>query len=82
MHRSSLVDSTDVVCLSSADNTRVGPLAPNACHVVELRFMALRAGAVGIEAVRVVDLASQEHVDVRDLPAMVIAEGTRADAKG
>ncbi|EFX01634.1 hypothetical protein CMQ_8100 [Grosmannia clavigera kw1407] len=59
--RSSLVDGTDVVCLSA--DTRVGPLAPHACHVVELRFVALRAGAVGIEAVRVVDLGSQEHVD-------------------
>lgn len=78
MQRSSLVDSTDVVCLSSAD-TRVGPLAPNACHVVELRFVALRAGAVGIEAIRVVDLGSQEHVDVRELPAMIIAEGQRGD---
>ncbi|CAK7266861.1 hypothetical protein SEPCBS119000_002246 [Sporothrix epigloea] len=76
MQRSSLVDSTDVVCLSSAD-TRVGPLAPNACHVVELRFMALRAGVVSIEAVRVVDLASQEHVDVRELPTMIISEGQR-----
>ncbi|CAK7215924.1 hypothetical protein SEUCBS140593_002691 [Sporothrix eucalyptigena] len=76
MQRSSLVDSTDVVCLSSAD-TRVGPLAPSACHVVELRFMALRAGAVGIEAIRVVDLGSQEHVDVRELPAMIIEEGQR-----
>ncbi|CAK7235433.1 hypothetical protein SCUCBS95973_009268 [Sporothrix curviconia] len=77
MQRSSLVDNTDVVCLSSAD-TRVGPLAPSACHVVELRFMALRAGAVGIEAIRVVDLGSQEHVDVRELPAMIVAEGQRA----
>ncbi len=76
MQRSSLVDSTDVVCLSSAD-TRVGPLAPNACHVVELRFVALRAGVVGIEAIRVVDLGSQEHVDVRELPTMIIAEGRR-----
>ncbi|CAK7565134.1 MAG: hypothetical protein SEPTF4163_003043 [Sporothrix epigloea] len=80
MQRSSLVDSTDVVCLSTAD-TRVGPLAPNACHVVELRFMALRAGIVGIEAVRVVDLATQEHVDVRELPTMIIAEGQRDSDK-
>ena len=78
MQRSSLVDSTDVVCLSSAD-TRVGPLAPNACHVVELRFVALRAGVVGVEAIRVVDLGSQEHVDVHELPAMIIAEGQRGD---
>ncbi|EPE05581.1 hypothetical protein F503_02320 [Ophiostoma piceae UAMH 11346] len=80
MQRSSLVDSTDVVCLSSAD-TRVGPLAPNACHVVELRFVALRAGVVGVEAIRVIDLGSQEHVDVHELPAMIIAEGQRGDGE-
>lgn len=70
MQRSSLVDSTEVVCLSA--DVRVGPLAPNACHVVELRFLALKEGIVGVECVRVVDLGSQEHVDVRELPVMVI----------
>jgi hypothetical protein len=70
MQRSSLVDATDVVCLSA--DTRVGPLSPNACHVVELRFVALREGIVGIEAIRVVDLATQEHVDVRELPLMMV----------
>jgi len=72
MQRNNLVDNTDVVCLSA--DVRVGPLAPNACAVVELRFLALRAGIVGIEAVRIVDLATQEHVDVRELPVMMIAE--------
>lgn len=70
MQRSSLVDSTDVVCLSA--DTRVGPLAPSACHVVELRFVALHEGIVGVECIRVVDLGSQEHVDVRELPIMVV----------
>lgn len=70
MQRSSLVDSTEVVCLSA--DVRVGPLAPNACHVVELRFLALKEGIVGVECIRVIDLGSQEHVDVRDLPVMVV----------
>ncbi|KAK3362743.1 TRAPP trafficking subunit Trs65-domain-containing protein [Lasiosphaeria hispida] len=70
MQRSSVVDSTEVVCLSA--DVRVGPLAPNACAVVELRFLALRAGVVGIEAVRVVDLGTQEHVDIRELPTVVV----------
>jgi hypothetical protein len=39
---------------------------------VELRFLALRTGVVGVEAVRVVDLATQEHVDVRELPVVVV----------
>lgn len=70
MQHSSLVDSTDVVCLSA--DVRVGPLAPNACFVTEMRFLALREGIVGIESVRVLDLGNQEHVDVRDLPVMVV----------
>ncbi|KAH8884557.1 hypothetical protein GQ53DRAFT_810885 [Thozetella sp. PMI_491] len=70
MQRSSVVDNTDIVCLSA--DVRVGPLAPNACAVVQLRFLALQGGIVGIEAVRVVDLTSQEHVDVRDLPVVVV----------
>ncbi|ROW11089.1 hypothetical protein VMCG_00972 [Cytospora schulzeri] len=70
MQRSSLVDSTEVVCLSA--DVRVGPLAPHACHVVELRFLALKEGIVGVECIRVIDLGSQEHVDVRDLPVMVV----------
>lgn len=70
MQHSSLVDSTEVVCLSA--DVRVGPLAPNACHVVELRFLALKEGIVGIECIRVVDMGNQEHVDVRELPVMVV----------
>lgn len=70
MQHSSLVDSTEVVCLSA--DVRVGPLAPNACHVVEMRFLALKEGIVGIECIRVVDLGNQEHVDVRELPVMIV----------
>ncbi|KAK0703768.1 TRAPP trafficking subunit Trs65-domain-containing protein [Lasiosphaeria miniovina] len=78
MQRSSVVDSTEIVCLSA--DVRVGPLAPNACAVVELRFLALREGVVGIEAIRVIDLGSQEHVDVRELPTtVVVSRRSRTD---
>ena len=70
MQKSSVVSTTDVVCLSA--DTRVGPLPPGACHVVDLQFLALKEGLVGIEAVRVVDLMTQEHVDIRDLPTMLV----------
>ncbi|OAA69561.1 hypothetical protein ISF_02831 [Cordyceps fumosorosea ARSEF 2679] len=75
LQRSAVVDAAAaaadlVVCLSA--DTRVGPLGPGACHVVELQFLALRPGVAGVEAVRVVDLGSQEHVDIRDLPTTVI----------
>lgn len=68
MQRSALLDATDLICLST--DTRVGPLAPGACFEVDLRFLPLRAGYLAIEAVRVVDLGNQEHVDVRDLPGI------------
>uniref|UniRef100_L2GIH5 Trafficking protein particle complex II-specific subunit 65 IgD3 domain-containing protein n=1 Tax=Colletotrichum fructicola (strain Nara gc5) TaxID=1213859 RepID=L2GIH5_COLFN len=70
MQRNSVVESTEVVCLTA--DSRVGPLAPGACHVVEIKFLPLKEGIVGIEAVRVIDLGSQEHVDVRDLPIMFV----------
>ncbi|KAK1970843.1 hypothetical protein LY78DRAFT_666485 [Colletotrichum sublineola] len=70
MQHNSVVDATEVVCLTA--DTRVGPLAPGACHVVDLQFLPLQEGLVSIEAVRVIDLGSQEHVDVRDLPIMFV----------
>ena len=70
MQRSSVVDSTDVVCLSA--DARIGPLAAGTCHVAELKFLAVKEGIMGIEGVRVVDLATQEHVDVRDLPLIMV----------
>ncbi|ESZ92214.1 hypothetical protein SBOR_7401 [Sclerotinia borealis F-4128] len=70
MQRNSAMESSEVVCLST--DTRVGPLAPLACYEVELKFMALKEGIVGVEAVRVVDLGTQEHVDIKDLPTIVV----------
>jgi hypothetical protein len=72
MQRNSAVESTEVICLST--DTRVGPLAPSACYEVELKFMALKVGIVGIEAVRVVDLSTQEHVDIKDLPSILVSQ--------
>jgi hypothetical protein len=70
VQRSSLVDATELVCLSA--DVRVGPLAPSACAVVDLKFLALQEGVVGLECLRVVDLGSQEHVDVRELPVVIV----------
>ncbi|XDG09246.1 hypothetical protein ABKA04_008861 [Annulohypoxylon sp. FPYF3050] len=70
MQHSSIIDSAEVVCLSA--DVRVGPLAPGACHVAELKFLALKEGLVGVEAVRVIDLANNEHVDIRDLPTVIV----------
>lgn len=71
MQRNSAMDATEIVCLST--DTRVGPLAPSACYEVELKFLALKTGILDVEAVRVVDLASQEHVDIKDLPSILVS---------
>ncbi len=69
--KAAALEGTGVICYST--DVRVGPLAPNACQTTEFRFMALKAGLLGLEAVRVVDLGTQEHVDVKDLPSIVVA---------
>jgi hypothetical protein len=71
MQKNSAMEAAELVCYST--DVRVGPLAPGACHTVELRFVALKRGVLGCEVVRVVDLATQEHVDVRDLPMVVVS---------
>lgn len=74
LQRSGAVEGAEVICYST--DVRVGPLAPSACHTTELRFMAMKTGILGLEAVRVVDLGTQEHVDIKDLPSIVVvAEG-------
>lgn len=71
MQKNSTIEATEIICYST--DVRIGPLAPSACHTVELRFMALKSGVIGLEAIRVVDLANQEHVDIRDLPSIVVS---------
>jgi hypothetical protein len=36
-----------------------------------LKFLALSAGVLSVEAVRIVDLATNETADVRDLPSII-----------
>ena len=71
MQKNAAIEPADIICFST--DIRVGPLAPSACHTVELRFMALVSGIIALDAVRVIDLGTQEHVDIRDLPSIVVA---------
>jgi hypothetical protein len=71
MQKHAAMEPADIICFST--DIRIGPLAPSACHTVELRFMALRSGVVELDAVRVIDLATQEHVDIKDLPSIVVS---------
>lgn len=75
MQKNSVTPSTEVVCLSA--DTRIGPLAPGSCHTVELQFVAMKGGIVGIEAIRVVDMGTNDHVDIRDLPTMIVEHATQ-----
>ncbi|KAI9839976.1 MAG: hypothetical protein M1819_000168 [Sarea resinae] len=70
MQRNAIMEPAELVSLST--DVRVGPLAPGACHTVELKFLALATGALHVETVRVVDLATQDTTEVyaRDLPGV------------
>jgi hypothetical protein len=55
----------------SGDSDERRHLAPGACYTADLQFLALSSGVLSVESVRLVDLATQEAADVRDLPAIV-----------
>lgn len=63
---------TELACLTT--DVRLGQLVPGSCYTAEMKFVALAAGVQGVECVRVVDLATNETADVRDLPAIVAVE--------
>jgi hypothetical protein len=70
MQCSSIVDNAELMCLSA--DVRIGPLAPGTCHAAELRFLALKEGIVGVDAIRIIDLNNNEHVDIRHLPSLTV----------
>ncbi|KAI0408934.1 TRAPP trafficking subunit Trs65-domain-containing protein [Xylaria palmicola] len=76
MQSSSVVDDTELVCLSA--DVRIGPLVPGTCHAAELKFLALKEGIVGVDAVRIIDLGNNEHVDIRELPSVTVEKRVEA----
>jgi TRAPP trafficking subunit Trs65 len=71
MQKHAALEPAEIICYGT--DVRVGPLAPSACHTIELHFVALRSGVIELDAVRVIDLVNQEHVDIRDLPSIIIS---------
>ncbi|KAL6169189.1 hypothetical protein ACJQWK_05547 [Exserohilum turcicum] len=67
--KSAKTEAADLVCL--ATDIRVGQLSPGSCYTADLKFLALAAGVLSVEAIRVVDLVTNETVDIRDLPSIV-----------
>ncbi|KAH0007924.1 hypothetical protein KCU78_g11514, partial [Aureobasidium melanogenum] len=63
---------SEVVCLNA--DVRVGPLPPGACHNVQLEFLTLSSGLVGLAAVHVVDLDSRETTQITELPDIMVAK--------
>lgn len=55
-------------------DAKVGPLAPGACHDVQLEFLALSSGVVGLEALTILDLDSRETVHITELPDVVAVQ--------
>lgn len=50
------------------------PLNPGLCYNAALKFLPLAQGVLQIEAVRVVDMASEQSVDIQDLPDILAVE--------
>ncbi|KAL8920910.1 MAG: hypothetical protein Q9172_004298 [Xanthocarpia lactea] len=72
MQKSNCHDPISIVCLST--DVRIGNLNPGFCHNTELKFLPLSKGILRIEAVRVVDVLTNETIDIRDLPEIVAEE--------
>ncbi|PGH02565.1 hypothetical protein GX51_04592 [Blastomyces parvus] len=69
MQKNAIPYDTELICLST--DIRVGPLPPGTCHSTELKLLPLAAGVLHVEAVRLVDLNTNEAMDIRDLPDIV-----------
>ncbi|KAJ4296771.1 hypothetical protein N0V90_006819 [Kalmusia sp. IMI 367209] len=65
-------ETAELICLTT--DIRIGHLAPGACYTADLKFLALSAGVLSIDSIRVVDLATNETSDIRDVPAIVAVE--------
>ncbi|CAI6242283.1 unnamed protein product [Periconia digitata] len=65
------LEAADLVCLTT--DIRIGHLVPGACYTADIKFIALSAGVLSVEGLRIIDLATNETIDIRDLPAVVAA---------
>ncbi|MCJ1465380.1 hypothetical protein MMC07_003998 [Pseudocyphellaria aurata] len=72
MQRNVGKEPPQIVTLST--DVKIGPLNPGSCYNADLRFLPLTKGVLQLEAIRVVDVVSNESVDIRDLPDIVAAE--------
>lgn len=50
------------------------PLLPGTCHSTELKLLPLSVGSLHLEAVRLVDVNTNETTDIRDLPDIIATD--------
>jgi len=60
-------------------NTFVSPLVPGSCHETEIKLLPLAAGPLRLDAIRIVDLNTNESTDIRDLPDIVAYLGIQEE---
>ena len=58
------------------------PLHPGSCFNSDLKFLPLASGYLQIEAIRIVDIATNDAVDVRDLPDIIAQERSTEKGEG
>lgn len=49
------------------------PLPPGACHNVQLEFLTLSTGLVGLAAVHVIDLDTRETTQITEMPDIMVS---------
>ncbi|KAL5118316.1 hypothetical protein ACEQ8H_003826 [Pleosporales sp. CAS-2024a] len=64
--------SAELVCLTT--DIRLGQLAPGLSYTADLKFLPMAAGGLGVECVRVIDLATNDTADIGDLPSIIAVE--------
>ncbi|KAL2003554.1 hypothetical protein VTN02DRAFT_3337 [Thermoascus thermophilus] len=72
MQKNAAGQDAELVCLSA--DVRVGPLLPGTCHSTELKLLPLTPGPLYLEAVRLIDVNTNESTDIKDLPDIVAFE--------
>ncbi|KAM0791827.1 hypothetical protein ACM66B_004086 [Microbotryomycetes sp. NB124-2] len=67
-------DGSTANLVALENDVRIGPLTPNSCASVRLRFLAMRPGAHALDELRVVDVATGLETRLRE-PLWVIVQG-------
>jgi hypothetical protein len=56
---------------SNTNNPQCSSLGPAACYTAEIKFLPLASGVLHLDVLRLVDLATQQAMDVQHLPDII-----------